>query len=77
VTADLVVPTFTTDVKVGQPPKPEAILDALKNPRNIVSGVDQKGRPFQIFTGQDARVIVNPVTGKVVSVNPLSRAGAQ
>jgi len=55
---------------------PEAILDALKNPQKIVSGVDSQGRPYQIFTGQDARVVVNPQTGNVVSVNPLSGAGA-
>jgi RHS repeat-associated protein len=56
--------------------KPQAILDALKNPQKIVGGVDQQGRPFQIFTGGDARVVVNPQTGKVISVNPLSGAGA-
>jgi RHS repeat-associated protein len=56
--------------------KPQAILDAIKNPKKIVSGVDQQGRPFQIFTGENARVVVNPKTGKVVSVNPLSSAGA-
>jgi hypothetical protein len=56
--------------------RPEAILDALKNPQKIVSGVDNAGRPFQVFTGKNARVVVNPQTGKVVSVNPLSRAGA-
>ncbi len=57
--------------------KPEAILDALKNPQKIVSGVDAQGRPFQIFTGQNARVVMNPQTGNIVSVNPLSAAGAQ
>jgi RHS repeat-associated protein len=56
--------------------KPQAILDALENPVKITSGVDQLGRPFQIFVGQDARVVVNPQTGNVVSVNPLSGAGA-
>ena len=56
--------------------RPEAILDALKNPKKIVSGVDSEGRPFQVFTGKNARVVVNPETGKVISVNPLSRAGA-
>ncbi|MFQ3649979.1 MAG: RHS repeat-associated core domain-containing protein [Gemmataceae bacterium] len=55
---------------------PAAILDALKNPKSITSGVDQLGRPFQIFTGQNARVVVNPQTGQIVSVNPLSGAGA-
>jgi hypothetical protein len=57
--------------------KPQAILDALRNPiKKIVSGVDDMGRPFEIFTGQNARVVVNPQTGRVVSVNPLSGAGA-
>jgi hypothetical protein len=56
--------------------KPQALLDALHNPTAITSGVDQLGRPFQIFIGQDARVVVNPQTGQVVSVNPLSGAGA-
>ena len=56
--------------------KPQAILDALKNPRKVIEGVDKKGRPFKIFQGKDARVIINPKTGKVVSTNPLSSAGA-
>lgn len=57
--------------------RPQAILDALKNPtREIVEGIDKLGRPFQIFRGADARVIVNPQTGQIVSTNPLSAAGA-
>jgi RHS repeat-associated protein len=64
----------TPGVRAGT--KPQAILDALKNPQKITSGVDSKGRPFQIFTGKDARVIVNPQSGKIVSVNPVSAAGA-
>ncbi|GEM_PF-3940526 len=55
--------------------KPDAILDALKNPVRIQSGVNPKG-PFEVFTGQNARVIVNPASGKIISVNPLSAAGA-
>ncbi|MCU0972483.1 MAG: hypothetical protein MUF80_00760 [Burkholderiales bacterium] len=56
--------------------RPQAILDALKNPKIIKEGVDSQGRPFQIFTGADARVVVNPQTGNIVSTNPLSGAGA-
>jgi len=56
--------------------RPEAILDALKSPKSVQTGVDSQGRPFQIFTGQNARVIVNPESGKIVSVNPTSAAGA-
>jgi hypothetical protein len=55
---------------------PQALLGALQNPISIREGVDDLGRPFKIYTGQDARVVVNPATGKVVSVNPLSGAGA-
>jgi hypothetical protein len=56
--------------------KPQALLDAIRNPTKITEGVDGLGRPYKIYTGSDARVVVNPQTGRVVSVNPLSRAGA-
>jgi hypothetical protein len=56
--------------------KPQAILDALKSPKSMKEGVDKLGRPFKIYTGQDARVVINPQTGQIVSVNPLSGAGA-
>lgn len=56
--------------------RPQAILDALKNPKKIETGVDKLGRPFEIFHGADARVIVNPQTGQIVTVNPYSAAGA-
>jgi RHS repeat-associated protein len=55
---------------------PQALLDALKNPTKIIEGVDDLGRPYKIYIGQDARVVINPETGNVVSVNPLSGAGA-
>lgn len=57
--------------------KAQSILDALKNPQKIISGVDAQGRPFKVFTGYNARVVVNPETGKVVSVNPTSGAGVR
>ncbi len=57
--------------------RPAAILDALRNPKNVTSGVDKQGRPFQVFTGKDARVVVNPQTGRVVSVNPLGSGGVR
>jgi RHS repeat-associated protein len=57
--------------------KPQAALDALKNPSRIVKGVDNQGRPSEVFYGKNARVVVNPVTGKIVSMNPLSGAGAK
>jgi RHS repeat-associated protein len=56
--------------------RPQAVLNALKNPKRIVDGVDDLGRPYQVFHGGEARVVVNPRTGRIVSMNPLSRAGA-
>jgi hypothetical protein len=56
--------------------KPEAVLGALKNPGKIIEGIDDLGRPFQVFHGSNARVVVNPQTGQIVSMNPLAGAGA-
>jgi RHS repeat-associated protein len=56
--------------------KPRAIVDAVRNPKRITKGVDDKGRPFKVYYGADARVVVNPRTGRIVSVNPRSRRGA-
>jgi hypothetical protein len=56
--------------------KPDAILDAIKNPTKIKEGVDNFGRPFKVYTGENARVVINPETGKIISTNPLSRDGA-
>ncbi|WP_292975308.1 RHS repeat-associated core domain-containing protein [Nitrosomonas sp.] len=56
--------------------KPDAILDAIKNPTKIKEGVDNLDRPFKVYTGENARVVVNPETGKIISTNPLSREGA-
>lgn len=56
--------------------RPEALLNALKNPSRIVEGLDNFGRPFQVFHGLNARVVINPQTGRIVSTNPLSSAGA-
>ncbi len=57
--------------------KPDAILDAIKNPTKIKEGVDDLGRPFKVYTGEAARVVINPETGKIISTNPLSREGAR
>jgi RHS repeat-associated protein len=54
-----------------------AWLDALRQPQQVITGTDQWGRPFQIFVGADARVVVNPTTGLVVTMNPLSRRGVR
>ncbi|MBL8532043.1 MAG: hypothetical protein JNK94_09935 [Hyphomonadaceae bacterium] len=51
--------------------------DALANPRSVTSGVDAAGRPFQVYTGHSARVVINPQTGQIASMNPLGRAGVR
>lgn len=79
--------------------KPDAILDALKNPlkiNNVVTDLsnqshystyfvalkinnvvtDQLGRQSQRFIGQFGEVVINPQTGKIISVNPTSSSKA-
>jgi hypothetical protein len=56
--------------------RPQAILDALKNPQRIERGIDPRERPYIECRGKGARVTVNPKTGGIVSVNPFSKAGA-
>ena len=56
--------------------RPQAILDTLRSPTKITQGVDNLGRPYKVYTGSNARVVINPDTGQVVSVNPMSGAGA-
>lgn len=54
-----------------------AVLDALKNPLKIGRVViDQLGRQSQRFIGRYCEVVVNPETGKIVSINPTSSAKA-
>jgi len=57
--------------------KPNAILDAVKNPLktgNVVT--DQLGRQSQRLIGRSAEVVLNPQTGKIISVNPTSTSKA-
>ncbi len=57
--------------------KPESILDAIKNPLKINDVVtDQFGRQSQRFIGETAEVVINPLTGKIVSINPTSSSKA-
>jgi len=52
---------------------PKSILDALKKPLKIGENIiDKLGRQSQRFIGKKAEVVVNPQTGKVISVNPTS-----
>ena len=53
--------------------KPNAILDALKNPLVVKDVItDGLGRQSQRFIGRLGEVVVNPSTGKIISVNPTS-----
>lgn len=50
-----------------------AILDAVRNPLKTTNVVyDILGRPSYRIIGSKATIAVNPVTGKVISVNPTS-----
>ena len=53
--------------------KPNAILDAVKSPLKTGNMVtDPLGRQSQRFIGRSAEVVLNPQTGKIISVNPTS-----
>jgi len=56
--------------------RPEAIIEAVKNPTTINEGVDNLGRTYKVYASENARVVINPETGKIISTNPLSREGA-
>lgn len=57
--------------------QPDSILDALKNPLKINNVVtDNLGRNSQRFIGKSAEVVINPDTGKIISVNPTSSSKA-
>ena len=57
--------------------KPDAILDAIKNPLKIGNVVtDQLGRQSQRFIGRYGEVVINPQTGQIISVNPTSSSKA-
>ena len=56
---------------------PTSILDALKSPLKINETViDKFGRASQRFIGRFGEVVVNPQTGKIISVNPTSSSKA-
>ena len=57
--------------------KPASILDAVKNPLKVKDIVtDTLGRQSQRYIGREAEVVLNPKTGKVISVNPTSSSKA-
>jgi RHS repeat-associated protein len=53
--------------------KPASIKDAIKNPLKTGQVItDKLGRQSQRYVGKTAEVVVNPETGKIISVNPTS-----
>ncbi len=53
--------------------KTGSIKDALKNPLKVGKVVvDKLGRESQRYVGKTAETVINPTTGKIVSVNPTS-----
>lgn len=56
---------------------PKSILDAVKNPLVVKDVItDGLGRQSQRFIGRLGEVVVNPGTGKIISVNPTSTSKA-
>jgi hypothetical protein len=57
--------------------KPEAILDAAKNPLKVGKVVtDNFGRMSQRYIGRSAEIVINPNSGKIISANPTSSSKA-
>lgn len=58
--------------------KPAAIHDAIKNPLKVGEVItDKAGRQSQRYVGKTAETVVNPQTGKIISVNPTSTKKAE
>jgi hypothetical protein len=77
---DIIVQGFTWHAvrrAIQRGVKPKAILDALKNPLKIGEVViDDLGRASQRLIGRSAEVVINPNTGRIISVNPTSSSKA-
>ena len=57
---------------------PTAIKDAIKNPLKVGEVVtDKAGRQSQRYVGKTAETVLNPQTGKIISVNPTSTKKAE
>ncbi len=61
------------DRKIEREVKSMDELNALKNPLKVGKVKhDAKGLPSQRYVGRGAEVVINPETGKIISVNPTS-----
>jgi hypothetical protein len=76
-TPDLYVDRAVGDGGKRAGASPAAIHGALTAPKKITSQIDAKGRAATVYKGNDARVVVNPDTGKIISVNPINRNGVR
>ena len=57
---------------------PIDILSAVKKPLKVSDiKIDSEGRSSQRFIGKKAEVVINPTTGKIISVNPTSTKKAK
>ncbi len=66
------------DQAINRGVKPASILDAVRNPLKVADAkVDALGRQSQKIVGATATVVVNPKTGKIVTVYPTSTRTAE
>nr|WP_313905082.1 RHS repeat-associated core domain-containing protein [Xanthomonas prunicola] len=66
------------DQAINRGVKPGQILDAIKNPLKVAEAkVDALGRQSQKVVGSQVTVVVNPETGKIVTVYPTSTRTAE
>lgn len=66
------------DQAINRGVKPAQILDAVKNPLKVAeTKVDSLGRQSQKIVGEKATAVVNPETGKIVTVYPTSTKTAE
>ena len=57
---------------------PRDILSAVKKPLKVGDiKIDSEGRSSQRFIGKNAEVVINPTTGRIISVNPTSTKKAR
>ena len=57
---------------------PIDILSAVKKPLKVSDiKIDSEGRSSQRFIGKNAEVVINPTTGRIISVNPTSTKKAR
>lgn len=70
--------SHAVDQAINRGVKPAQIVDAIKSPLKIAEvKVDALGRASQKIVGATATIVVNPATGKIVTVYPTSAKVAE